>query len=219
VPPVDILEELQREPDRSTPVLRAVRRKYSKSFALVPAASVFQAAGRILDTRDPSLRFVAYELVHHHPAARASLRKTRVERLGRGMTSWGEVDAFGYYISGPAWCDGGITDAAILAWTVSADRWWRRAALVSTIAMTRRGDKASLNRSVRVCTRLVRDRDDMIVKALSWALREIARRDAARARRFLKDHRAGLAPRVTREVTNKIVTGRKNPVKAVAKNG
>ena len=77
--------------------------------------------------------------------------------------------------------------------------------------MTRRGDKASLNGSVRVCTRLVRERDDMIVKALSWALREIARRDAARARRFLKDHRAGLAPQVTREVTNKIVTGRKNP--------
>jgi 3-methyladenine DNA glycosylase AlkD len=50
----------------------------------------------------------------------------------------------------------------------------------------------------------------MIVKALSWALREISRRDAARASRFLKDHRAGLAPRVTREVTHKIVTGLKN---------
>ena len=211
MPPVDILEELQREPDRSTPVLRTIRRKYSKSLASVPAASVFQAAGRILDTGDPSLRFVAYELVHHHPAARASLRKPTVERLGRGMTSWGEVDAFGYYISGPAWCDGGITDAAILAWTASGDRWWRRAALVSTIAMTRKRDKASLDRSIRVCARLVRDRDDMIVKALSWALREIAKGDAPRARRFLQEHRVHLTRRLTREVTNKIMTGLKNP--------
>jgi 3-methyladenine DNA glycosylase AlkD len=211
VPHADLFDDLHAARNRSVPVLRTIRRKYSKSIASLPAREVLEIAGRLLETRDSSLRFVAYELVHYHPSTRQSLRKTTIERLGRGMQSWGEVDAFGYYITGPAWSEGNLQDATILAWTASVDRWWRRAALVSTIAMTRQGDKASLDRSVRVCVRLVRDRDDMIVKALSWALREIAKHDAPRASRFLEHHRTHLAPRVVRELTNKLETGRKNP--------
>jgi 3-methyladenine DNA glycosylase AlkD len=43
----------------------------------------------------------------------------------------------------------------------------------------------------------VADREDLVVKALSWALRALARRDPA--------------ARVIREVENKLTTGRKNP--------
>jgi 3-methyladenine DNA glycosylase AlkD len=75
---------------------------------------------------------------------------------------------------------------------------------------------AARNRSVPVLRTIRRkysksNRDDMIVKALSWALREIAKHDAPRASRFLEHHRTHLAPRVVRELTNKLETGRKNP--------
>ena len=58
---------------------------------------------------------------------------------------------------------------------------------------------------------LIADRDDMVVKAMSWALREVAKRDPAAARRFLAEHRDALAARVVREVGNKLATGLKNP--------
>jgi 3-methyladenine DNA glycosylase AlkD len=58
---------------------------------------------------------------------------------------------------------------------------------------------------------LVNDRDDMVVKAMSWALRELAKRDANAVRDFLNEHREALGGRVAREVNNKLQTGLKNP--------
>jgi 3-methyladenine DNA glycosylase AlkD len=51
----------------------------------------------------------------------------------------------------------------------------------------------------------------MVVKALSWSLRELAKRDHVRVRAFVAEHEKRLAPRVLREVRNKLNTGLKNP--------
>jgi 3-methyladenine DNA glycosylase AlkD len=56
---------------------------------------------------------------------------------------------------------------------------------------------------------LLEDRDDMVVKAMSWALRELAKRDPGAVRAFLSKHGARLAARVRREVGNKLTTGLK----------
>lgn len=60
-----------------------------------------------------------------------------------------------------------------------------------------------------MCRLLVDDGDPMVVKALSWALRALAVRDAAAVRAFLEQHRARLAALVLREVRHKLETGRK----------
>jgi len=51
----------------------------------------------------------------------------------------------------------------------------------------------------------------MVIKALSWALRELSKRDADSVNNFLQKHEEALAPRVVREVKNKLQTGLKNP--------
>ena len=58
-------------------------------------------------------------------------------------------------------------------WTESPDRWWRRAALVATVPLNvaAQGGTGDATRTLRVCELLVDDRDDMVVKAMSWALR------------------------------------------------
>jgi 3-methyladenine DNA glycosylase AlkD len=58
---------------------------------------------------------------------------------------------------------------------------------------------------------LAHDRDDMVVKALSWALRALSAHDREAVQRFIEENRAALAPRVVREVANKLRTGLKNP--------
>ena len=73
------------------------------------------------------------------------------------------------------------------------------------------GGTGDTERTLGVCRLLVDDRDDMVVKALSWALRELVRHDVRSVRGFLSTHKKDLAARVVREVNNKITTGRKNP--------
>jgi 3-methyladenine DNA glycosylase AlkD len=56
----------------------------------------------------------------------------------------------------------------------------------------------------------VDDRDDMVVKAMSWALRSLVGPDADAVRAFLSRHDGHLPSRVVREVTNKLTVGLKN---------
>jgi 3-methyladenine DNA glycosylase AlkD len=49
----------------------------------------------------------------------------------------------------------------------------------------------------------------MVVKALSWALRELAKKDPQLVAAYLAKREAELPARVLREVRNKLLTGRK----------
>jgi len=197
----------------SVPEVRELRRHYSAQLRELAADALLSVARRLLRSNDLA-RFMAYELVRFHPAAFAGLRDADVVALGEGMSSWGAVDSFAFYIAGPAWKRGQISDKAIAAWARSRDRWWRRAALASTVTLNRKPvAENNVPRTLAVCARLVKDRDDMVVKALSWALRELAKADAGAAERFLNEHAGVLHARVRREVTNKLRTGRKVPKK------
>jgi 3-methyladenine DNA glycosylase AlkD len=66
-------------------------------------------------------------------------------------------------------------------------------------------------RTLAVCRLLVDDQDDMVVKALSWALRELVVHDPEAVRAFLSEYEDVLAARIKREVRNKLTTGLKNP--------
>jgi 3-methyladenine DNA glycosylase AlkD len=158
-------------------------------------------------------RWIGYELIANHPETFSGLDHMQVEALGKGMDSWHAVDEFARLLSGPAWVAGLIVDDVIRHWARSPDFWWRRAALVSTVAWNMRshGGRGDVGRTLLICEMLVKDRDDMVVKALSWALRELLVHDAQAVRSFLDDHQGVLAARVRREVTNKLETGLKNP--------
>lgn len=196
-----------------TDEIRRVRREFSRRLASEPADLVIGLALKLLRRDEVSMRFVAYELIHHHKAASGSLDISLLEELGQGLDSWGAVDSFACYLAGPAWRERQISDASVRRWARSRDRWWRRTALVSTVPLNSkaRGGSVDQSRTVEICRMLIKDRDDMVVKALSWALRELAKRDRDSVREFLSEHENGLAPRVLREVNNKLASGLKNP--------
>lgn len=101
----------------------------------------------------------------------------------------------------------------IRRWAKSEDRWWRRAALVSTVPLNVRaqGGSGDAARTFAVCELLLADRDAMVVKALSWALRALVKPDPEAVRQFMEKFADNLAPLVKREVRNKLATGLKNP--------
>jgi len=140
------------------------------------------------------------------------LGEDEIEEFGQGINSWGTVDAFARRLSGPAWLMGQVSDELIHKWARSEDRWWRRAALVSTVALNVRSrvGYGDVPRTLGVCRLLVDDRDDMMVKALSWALRELMVHDPDAVREFLDEHEDALAARGKRGVRNKLTTGLMN---------
>ena len=205
-----LLAEIEALPRPNTPSLRQLRKAASKRLRNATPSTVLAVANVLIDN---SRRWLAYELIHHHPATLTSLGLTEVEALGAGMASWSEVDTFCAYVAGPCWAKRQIDNSAILSWSQRNDRWWRRAALVATTALNvrTRGGTGDAHRTLMIAERLVADRDDMVVKALSWALRELIYWDPAAVADFLEQHDQALAPRVKREVRNKLETGLKNP--------
>jgi 3-methyladenine DNA glycosylase AlkD len=196
---------------KNTPNVRAIRRRYSGALKNARVAFVLDVA-RALKERHGH-RWVAYELIRDHAGAFRSLGEAELEALGQGIDSWSSVDSFARTLSGPAWLHGQVGDEVIHGWARSENRWWRRAALVSTVALNvrSRGGRGDVPRTLEVCRLLVEDHDDMVVKAMSWALRELVAHDPDAVWAFLTAHEEALAARVKREVRNKLRTGLKNP--------
>jgi len=206
---IEVHSKLAALPVRNTAEVRSTRREFSRRIVSKAPETVIQLALRLLDEDSELLRFFSYEMVRNHKVAWASLTSDDVPKLGTRLNSWSSVDCFAMYISGPMWAEERLSDETIAAWARSTDLWWRRAALVSTVALSRRGRSNDLSKVVRICTLLKSDREDMVVKALSWALREIVKRHPQVVRSFLQEHQAALAARVTREVNHKLRTGLK----------
>jgi 3-methyladenine DNA glycosylase AlkD len=200
-------------PVRNTPSERAIRRATSRQLEDAEPAFILDLARELLQAY--GYRWHAYELIRHHRAAFRSVGEKELEEFGQGIDSWSSVDSFARTLAGPAWLDGQVSDGLIHRWAHTPDRWWRRAALVSTVALNVRsyGGTGDVARTLAVCRLLVDDRDDMVVKAMSWALRELVVHDPDAVREFLSEHEDALAARVKREVRNKLITGLKNPRK------
>lgn len=196
---------------KNTKSVREVLRPYSRRLRDASAGFVLRLAQTLV--REYGYRSVPYELIEKHRDAFQSLGQAELEMLGQGIDSWSSVDSFARTLSGPAWLKGQITDGVIHEWAASPDRWWRRAALVSTVALNVRstGGYGDAPRTLAVCRILADDADDMVVKAMSWALRELVPHDPEAVRSFLAEYDAVLAARVKREVENKLTTGLKNP--------
>jgi 3-methyladenine DNA glycosylase AlkD len=205
-------------PVRDTPSARAIRRQFSQRLRGAEPESVLSIAQELVDRGDDIERFVAYELIARHRSASALMTAARLRKLARRLDSWGAVDCFACYLAGPAWRERRISTDVVRRWARSRDRWWRRAALVSTVPLNNRarGGTGDVPRTLAICNMLVRDRDDMVVKAMSWALRELAKHDPAAVRNFVAQRSALLAPRVRREVDAKLRTGRKSAKRMVA---
>ena len=190
-----LLVELAGLPDRSTAAVRRWRRIQSRRLASLPARDLLLVAKAVLKVPGHLERFVAYELIANHPGVLETLTPQAIHGLAGRLGSWGETDMFGYYIAGPAWRIGRLPDAEIMAWTRSPDRWWRRLALVATVPLNVRaqGGTGDAPRTLRVCRALIADRDPMVVKALSWAVRALVFHEPSSGERLSRIKRS--APR------------------------
>jgi 3-methyladenine DNA glycosylase AlkD len=217
---VDIAAAIARDiaalPQRDTPSLRAVRKAWSKVLRAASAADVIAAAQALEAGAGQGGKWIAYELIRFHPGALAAVSEAQIADFVSRAQSWYAVDALGMILTGVLWAKGRLSDSLIEAWSRSQDRWLRRSALVATVGLNARasGGPGDAARTLVICRRLASDRDDMVEKALSWALRVLSQRDRAAVEVFLAEMEAVLPARARREVRHKLATGLKTPRKA-----
>lgn len=135
-----------------------------------PATGVARIPGRAL----------GLEILRLHPEAVASLPPEVFRARAAELDEWGLCDLLGTAILGP-WV---LADLAarmeILYELVEGEGVWRpRLALVATVPITRSGTVPA-DFALSLLDRVLGRREPMIVKAASWSLREIAKRDRRR---------------------------------------
>jgi len=179
--------------------------------------AVVDVALELWDQGQHNLLWSAADLLHHFPGAFRTLRVADLERMAQSMDEWWIVDAFAA-VAGPMWRTGLLSEPRVTRWARSNNRWLRRAALVCTVYLNSpaRGGHGDAKRTIAICELLKEDRDDMVVKGLSWALRALIPVDRAAVESFLRAHNKVLAARVRREVGNKLTSGLKNPRQSIA---
>ena len=200
------------EAGTSAPGMRATARRIAGELKDTDAAEVIALVVRLVEQATWRHRILGYEILCAHKPAFHALDETTLERLGCGNNDWATVDAFACYLVGPAWLAGRISDKRMLRWATSKNLWLRRTALAASTILNKRsfGGYGDTGRTMMVCTPNAADREDMIVKALSWALRSLVPWDRSAVQSFLAEYDGVLAPRVKREVKTKLTTGLKN---------
>jgi 3-methyladenine DNA glycosylase AlkD len=209
----DIRSDLNRLPRLDASSVRSVRRRYSAAVKTSPPQEVIAFVRSLLDGGGWAERVIAWEVLAKHPEAFALVEDRLVEQMAKGLSDWGSVDLFGVTVLGRAWREHLVSDTRMIAWAKSSDRWLRRLSLVATVPLNSRarGGKGDSQRTLRICRILLDDRDTMVVKAMSWALRELSKRNPQIVEDFILKNEDRLATLVKREVQNKLKTGLKTP--------
>ncbi len=138
-----------------------------------------------------------------------SLKPEDVRWLCRDIDNWVLADTLSVMILGVMWRTGILGPDFFRLLAVSPNVWDRRLSLVSTVALNlkSRGGKGDIPNTLSICTMHVSDHRPMVAKALSWALRELSKRDKNVVTGFLETHRNSMVAFAVREISSKLTTG------------
>jgi 3-methyladenine DNA glycosylase AlkD len=108
--------------------------------------------------------------------------------------NWATTDAICGLLIGPLVAERPRLAAGVARWSADRNMWVRRASIVGLIPIARRG--IALDILYKTARTLHRDEEDLIQKAVGWALREAGKRDRDRLERYLRAN-GPIIPRTT----------------------
>ncbi|HOP05250.1 MAG TPA: DNA alkylation repair protein [Tenuifilaceae bacterium] len=194
------------------PNLKIVVKELSKQTKSFDNQKKLELIKLLIDEDVFELQQVAFEYLQSEKSLYKSLTEEFVESIEKNLDNWLSVDYFGAIVVGCAWRENLITTEKVKSYLKSNDFWIRRIAVVATVSLNQkaRGGRGDSKRTLEICRLVVDDHHDMIVKALSWALRELSKIDKDSVIEFINENRNSLHKKVLREVNSKLETGLKN---------
>jgi 3-methyladenine DNA glycosylase AlkD len=195
----------------TNPDLKVVMRELHKSMSGKNREVFMSLSVSLVNSRIIECQMLAWMLLEKAGII-PSISLAELDKIEGTLDNWVSVDTYGTLVYGPLWRIGTVKDAQVLRLLHSNDVWYRRLALVATVALNlkSRGGTGDPFRTIMICERCVEDHQDMIVKALSWSLRSLIRWDRDAVDHFIEQHSANLHKRVIREVSHKLDFGTKN---------
>jgi len=148
-------------------------------------------ADRFLEAKSVGIEVVARYQKHFTP----SLLNRWKRWLADGHSAnWATTDTICGALIGPLLLRFPEKADQMARWSKHRNLWVRRASIVGLIPLARRGQ--ALDRLYAIANRLHPDDEDLIQKAVGWALREAGKADMARLERYLRANGPAI-PRTT----------------------
>jgi 3-methyladenine DNA glycosylase AlkD len=111
-------------------------------------------------------------------------------------SNWATTDAMCGMVIGPLLVAHPSLETQMRAWSKHRNMWVRRASIVGLLVPIRRGSTRAVDLVYAIAKRLHPDPNDLIHKAVGWALREAGKVDSARLERYLRAN-VSVIPRTT----------------------
>lgn len=193
------------------PDLKIVVKELHILMKAAPRERFIRLAEELVNTKIIECQMLAWLLLDKANLI-SGISRQELKRLEGVLDNWVSVDTYGTMVYGVLWRLGTLSDDEVFSLQESQNFWYRRLALVATVALNlrSRGGRGDTSRTIAICERAVGDKHDMIVKALSWALRSLILWDREAVSLFLDRHRQQLPGRVLKEVSHKLEFGTKN---------
>ncbi len=194
------------------PEVNAITREAAAAWRQLPGNERWKGLLALLQSGALEAHLVAWDVLAKDRKALATLTPAAARQLMSGLDNWVTVDTLGPRVLGVAWRLGALDDGFVSGLQQAENPFERRLALTMTIALNlkSRGGRGDARRTLEVVERAVDDRHDLVVKAVSWALRQLVDWDRDAVTAFLEENEDRLAARVRREVQRKLETGKKN---------
>ncbi len=162
---------------------RAIVLAHQESWTI---ADVSTFANQLIQDRHLEVKGVGIEAMaryrRHFTPGLLTMWKGWLER--NDSANWATTDAICGLLIGPLVAAQPRLAPRLAAWAGSRNMWVRRASIVGLIPLARRGQ--ALDLLYRTARRLHRDDEDLIQKAVGWALREAGKTDMARLEKYLR---------------------------------
>lgn len=193
------------------PELREIIKEWKHAHKTSKATEILALFELLWHGKSREERLLACYLLQSFPSHMAQLSLEKLDQWRAGIDNWEVADAFAQYILG-VWILEFPDSRVTYLWDLIADeeKWSRRLALVATTFMNRHYKESAFPDLTLALVDIVKtERDPMITKAVSWALRVLGERHAASVRVYLEENAEILAKSVMREVLHKLLLGRK----------
>jgi 3-methyladenine DNA glycosylase AlkD len=196
----------------TVPNLKIVLKELKKQTKTFNSKDKLDLIKRLVDQDIFELQQIAFEYLQSQKNLYKSLTEEYIESIEKNLDNWVSVDYFGAIVVGCAWRENFVSIEKIKNYLKSDNYWIRRIAIVATVSLNQkaRGGLGDSKRTLEICRLVVDDHEEMIIKALSWALRELAKIDKEPVIKFVNEFENRLHKKVLREVKNKLETGLKN---------
>jgi len=194
------------------PQLRDIARAWQRAHKKITCEDLMALMEALWDGRSREERLLVIYLLGHYKRCIPGLTWAHFERWRQDLDNWEVTDGLGQWVLA-LWLleDPKARLAHLRNLIADEDVWSRRLALVATTSINRGHTGFTIpDLTLELVDRVKEERHPMITKAVSWALREMAKTHPNQVAAYLEENQEVLAAYVVREVNNKLRTGLKS---------